>query len=147
MNGYSWVTTEMFDEELGDVVEECGWDVGDVRSTLAEHYNNTVLEGLVKKYGPQFDHECDGCVFLGRWAWSSPDGFSGEADLYFCKMCDEGQGGSVLCRHGRNPDEYTCNVTSFIDKELKHRENVSLWGRGLIEGLKRVKDADLFTAT
>jgi|TARA_R100000656_G_scaffold104176_1_gene75919 hypothetical protein len=43
---HSWVTEDMFNEKLDEIVEESGWDVPGVHEILSEYYNNDVLKAL-----------------------------------------------------------------------------------------------------
>lgn len=128
----------MFDQELDDVVEECGWDVGDVRSILSEHYNNEVLDIVWEKHGPQFDHSCAACIFLGRWNWTSPDGVSGEADLYICPNVKNPADPIFSVRWG-DDDLIVTLARSTIEQDVEHRDPKTIphWYQGHVEALNR----------
>jgi len=59
MSIYDKMTQEEFHSILDDVVADHGWDVGDVRSILAEEYNNEVLDRWATNQGYEKCDKCD----------------------------------------------------------------------------------------
>lgn len=63
--------------------------------------NETVISGS-DSLGPQFEHDCDHCVFLGRW--TDPETHT-PYDLYF-HPSKEAFGETVIARFGSDGPEY-----------------------------------------
>lgn len=52
----------------------------------------------MKSTEPRYTHDCDSCVFLGRYHNGGKT-----FDLYYCRRCD---GGSLLARYGSKDSSY-----------------------------------------
>lgn len=52
---------------------------------------------------PRFTHDCDSCVFLGRYTNPYYALSKQHTDLYYCVRCD---GGSMIARYGSEGSEY-----------------------------------------
>lgn len=57
---------------------------------------------------PVFEHDCDGCIFLGTYTWKER-----QFDLYFCPNCDEG---SVIARFGSDGPEYASAPLAVVEQ-------------------------------
>ncbi len=51
---------------------------------------------------PEFEHDCDSCIFLGRYAWGRYEN-EPSYDLY---VCSSKFGYSAIARHGNDGWEY-----------------------------------------
>jgi len=66
---------------------------------------------------PQYKHDCDRCIFLGR---------EGEYDLYFCK--DEP---TIICRYGNDGPEYGSGITFALSPNPSRRPYLECLRRAL----------------
>lgn len=70
-----------------------------------QFYSSDRLNGLGGgEESPSWQHDCDRCVFLGKYDRHEGDGFDGDYDLYFCS--DSYGFHTVLARYGSEGSEY-----------------------------------------
>jgi len=71
---------------------------------------------LPKKEGPQFKHDCEACIFLGRWTEPEKDGvLRVEYDLYVCPrdwMARDGQHTCCVARYSSDGPRYASMTLS-----------------------------------
>jgi hypothetical protein len=74
----------------------------------------------IGKDPPQYDHDCDHCVFLGRH--SPPDAspwggkvYPGGFDLYACPNGDRGSVHAVIARYGGDINAYKSGLFDLLD--------------------------------
>jgi hypothetical protein len=95
---------------------------------------------------PLFEHDCPACRFLGRWSWTSPDGVSGEADLYICPNLRNPGDPLFIVRWGKD-DLIMTLAMSTVEQDVEHRDMKALphWYKGHVEALRRwrKRDADV----
>jgi hypothetical protein len=75
---------------------------------------------VIGKDPPQYDHDCDHCVFLGLH--SPPDAspwggkvYPGGFDLYACPNGDRGSVHTVIARYGSDANAYKSGLFDLID--------------------------------
>lgn len=76
---------------------------------------------------PQFTHDCNSCLFLGRYE-DTATLHGRDYDLYYCGRCDEG---SVIARFGSDGWEYQSMPVAVIIGAQLDREHP------LLEALRR----------
>lgn len=65
---------------------------------------------------PQYEHDCEACVFLGRCAYVDPhSGIEVNADLYHCKGILEG--GTIVARVGDEPADYASTPVNYAERD------------------------------
>lgn len=64
------------------------------------------------KNRPQFQHDCDKCLFLGHY-----DGF----DVYICIASNNGDG-SIIARHGDDGPDYASTPIKLLERILSNPE-------------------------
>lgn len=92
---------------------------------------------------PRYDHDCEQCVFLGRFDHDGPlsDGNTErmECDLYACPGSI--MGGSLIARHSSDGPEYSSMPTEMvIEHQNRMREQPSTYSAGLLEALRRYQE-------
>ncbi len=86
-----------------------------------------------KEDEPQYQHDCNNCVFLGQDYQEDRNGY----DLYICCANQESHfGTSVLARYGNEPREY---ISGPLQVQLRHMDRTP-WSfmairRAIKEGL------------
>lgn len=57
---------------------------------------------------PQFKHDCDLCVFLGRFEDDRPEALYWDYDLYWCNQGDRNP--TVIARHSDQGQDYYSGI-------------------------------------
>lgn len=91
---------------------------------------------------PQHKHDCNRCVFLGRYSFDGPlstgETEHFESDLYVCQS--QILGPSLLGRFSDDgPDYVSCPLELVERDEIARRENPSTHGPALLEALNRYR--------
>lgn len=108
---------------------------------------------------PAFEHDCDSCIFLGKWTFDSPrhdrhdDGQVFDyterttVDLYYCHSCEGEFGGSILARYQSEGRKYSSMPVNLLMRDQKRMtEQPSSNTPALLEGMRRAQTRELGTS-
>lgn len=121
-------------------------------------------------HGRQYEHDCDNCLFLGKYEYDAPHAIEREVrseftgvvlgmqrteytvpvivDLYYCP--GGVLGGSMIARHGDRPEQYASCATDILETMIDNIINTPANKRGTftlgyVEAFLRAEKEGLYT--
>jgi len=117
---------------------------------LEANLNNIVEVAYAKSFHPKYEHDCNGCQFLGGFVYDAEyadeDFRKRDADLWFCPKADGVLGGSIIARFSSEGSNYASAPMTVIESSYLPSEEKARKGEGrqstsapaLCEGYRRL---------